>query len=173
MKMLVPMLALTLAAGATAPAGDTQSERAAKPAELSRPVTVVIDSFITEDLEDINADLEKAADANEDWVTDPVRVAMNIVEQGPDVVEERHYLQITWVGEGERPHAGVVTVVTDGYLDDSMRGEWCRFAMAKQDDGSWRVTEFRHAWRCWRGRMTVSGEPRRDGLDHFSSDRCL
>ncbi len=173
MKMLVPMIAIVLAAGTTTPASETQQAPPAIPAEQTRPVAPVVDSFLTEDLEDINAGIERAADADEEWVTDPVRIAMNVVEQGPDAIDERRYLQITYEGGGPHGNTAVVTVVTDGYLDDSMRGEWCRFAMAKEDDGSWRVTEFRHAWRCWRGRVTDSGRTTAEHLDHFTSDRCL
>jgi len=167
MKILVPLITVALSAGATTPANETRQ------AGSPEPAAPVVDSFILEDLQDINAAIEKAAGAGEDWVVDPVRIAMNVVEQDPDAVEERHYLNLTFEGEGERPTACRVTVVTDGYLDDSMRGEWCRFAMERAEDGTWRVTEFRHAWRCYRGRVTGAGETIREHLEQFTSDRCL
>jgi len=167
MKILVPLITVALAAGTPAP---VNSPPHAEPPERTPPV---VDSFILEDLEDINASIEKAAGADEDWVVDPVRIAMNVVEQGPDAVDERRYLSLEYEAEGERPRECRVTAVTDGYLDDSMRGEWCRFAMERGDDGVWRLSEFRHAWRCYRGRVTDGGATVRDHLERFTSDRCL
>jgi hypothetical protein len=160
-------MTVALAAGSTTPANEP-SHDAPEPSG-----TPVVESFITEDLEDINAAIEKAAEADEDWVLDPIRIAMNVVEQGPDALEERRYLNLTFEGESERPRSGTVTAITDGYLDDSMRGEWCRFTMDRGEDGTWRVTEFRHAWRCYKGRVNEAGETRTDHLERFTSDRCL
>lgn len=167
MKILVSLITVALAAGSTSPANEPPH------ADSPQHAAPVVDSFLLEDLEDINAGIQRAADADEDWVADPVRIAMNVVEQGPDAIEERRYLNVIFEGQGERPRACTVTVVTDGYQDDSMRGEWCRFAMSRADDGQWRVDEFRHAWRCYRGHVTDGGETVRENLERFTSDRCL
>lgn len=167
MKILASLMTIALAAGSTTPANEPPHD------EPESPTAPAVDSFITEDLEDINAAIEKSADADEEWVLDPIRIAMTVVEQGPDALEERRYLNLTFEGAGERPRSCTVTVITDGYLDDSMRGEWCRLTMDRGDDGAWRVTEFRHAWRCYKGRVNEAGETRTDHLERFTSDRCL
>lgn len=44
-----------------------------------------------------------------------------------------------------------VTVLRDGFQDDSVRGDWHEFQMSRATDGPWRVTQARRANRCWRG----------------------
>jgi hypothetical protein len=134
---------------------------------------VDVESYLLEEVEDINAEIERAAEGDEDWVLDPVRIALNVVEQGPDAIAERRYLNLTYQADGETQDACVVTVVTDGYLDDSMRGEWCRLALERGAGDQWRVTEFRHAWRCWRGTVDSSGVTHAQPHERFTSDACL
>jgi len=165
MKIAVTLLTMAFAAGT--PAALDENPTPAWP-----PVEPVVDSFITEDLEDINASIEDAAELGEAWAADPVLIAFGVVESSPDAVEERRYLDMKFQAD-RNGRAGIVTVVTDGYQDDSMRGEWCRFAMHRVEDGTWRVREFRHAWRCYRG---ISGEhPTTDTqkLERFTSEPCL
>lgn len=165
MKLAVPLLTMVFAAGTPA----TLEE---EPGSVWAPVEPVVDSFLSEDLEDINASIEEAADIGEEWVSDPVRIALGIVEPVPDAVMERRYLDVTYQAD-RSGRTGVVTIVTDGYRDDSMRGEWCRFGMHRLEDGTWRVREFRHAWRCYRG---IAGEkPSSDPatLEHFTSEPCV
>lgn len=44
-----------------------------------------------------------------------------------------------------------VTIVRDGFQDDSVRGDWHRFVLARQTDGTWTVLAAKKANRCYRG----------------------
>jgi len=168
MKMLVSLITLALAAGSTTSAGEPQQGTTATAAAAP------VESFILENVEDINGNLERFAEADEDWVLDPVKIALNVVEQGGEAMEERRWLNIEFEGDGsERPDSCTVTVITDGYLDDSMRGEWCRFTMVRDEYDMWKVAEFRHAWRCWRGTTDSTGIHHPQSHERFTSEACL
>lgn len=167
MKMLVSVTMIVMAAGSSTPAGESRSQDAS-------PAAAPVESFIFEEVEDINGTLERFAEADEDWVLDPVKIALNVVEQGGAAMDERRWLNVEFEGDGsERPDSCTVTVITDGYIDDSMRGEWCRFAMVRDDFDMWKITEFRHAWRCYRGYVDSTGVTHTPAHERFTSDVCL
>lgn len=51
----------------------------------------------------------------------------------------------------EAPAACRVTVLRDGLLDDSIRGERWDLALRKASDGTWRIDAVRRSWMCRRG----------------------
>ena len=52
---------------------------------------------------------------------------------------------------GEASSASRLTVLRDGLLDDSVRGERWEIALEKTTAGVWRIMEVKRAWRCRRG----------------------
>lgn len=48
-----------------------------------------------------------------------------------------------------------VTITRDGFLDDSVRGDWHEFTLARDAAGAWTVVEGKMAVRCWRGGVDV------------------
>jgi hypothetical protein len=88
----------------------------------------------------------------------PLDITLAIV--GPFEGATQHIIQ---VNEGsEAPTASRVTVLRDGLLDDSVRGERWEIALARTAAGAWAIKEVSRAWRCWRGAQT----------DRFASTRC-
>lgn len=88
----------------------------------------------------------------------PLDIALAIA--GPFEGSKQHVIQ---VNEGaEAPMASRVTVLRDGLLDDSVRGERWDIALARSADGGWKIKEVRRAWRCWRGPHTGT----------FAASRC-
>jgi hypothetical protein len=88
----------------------------------------------------------------------PIEVALKIV--GPF---EGSAQQLTQVNEGsEAPSTVRVTVIRDGLLDDSVRGERWDIVLRRTANGAWIIGEVRRAWRCWRGRQP----------DSFTAVRC-
>ena len=61
----------------------------------------------------------------------------------------QHIIQ---VNEGsESPTASRVTVLRDGLLDDSVRGDRWDITFARSANGAWTIREVKRAWRCRRG----------------------
>ena len=64
----------------------------------------------------------------------------------------QHIIQ---VNEGsEAPSASHITVVRDGLLDDSVRGERWDIVLERTGAGRWTIKEVKRAWRCRRGEPT-------------------
>ena len=77
----------------------------------------------------------------------PIDIALKIV--GEFAGSAQHIIQ---VNEGaESPSASRVTVIRDGLLDDSIRGERWDIVLQRTSAGTWEIKEVRRAWRCWRG----------------------
>jgi uncharacterized protein len=51
----------------------------------------------------------------------------------------------------EAPSASRITVLRDGFLDDSVRGVRWEIGLEKTAANVWRIKEVKRAWRCWRG----------------------
>ena len=70
---------------------------------------------------------------------------------------------ISQVNEGsETPSVTRITVVRDGLMDDSVRGERWDITLERTTASVWRIREVRRAWRCWRGEQ----------LDRFATVSC-
>lgn len=77
----------------------------------------------------------------------PLDIALKIVGEFAGSVQ--HIIQ---VNEGaEAPSGSRVTVIRDGLLDDSIRGERWDIVLQRAASGAWGIKEVRRSWRCWRG----------------------
>lgn len=66
-------------------------------------------------------------------------------------VEETPRVRVDMDGDADSDFdRAVVTIVRDGFQDDSVRGDWHEFKLARGTDGGWKVTAARRANRCWR-----------------------
>jgi hypothetical protein len=102
----------------------------------------------TVDVRPLNRSMEEALATGQIWPTEPFAAVAMLSEFSGEVVA----MSITgqWAGpEG----AGPLTLVTvsDGFLDDSVRGEWRRYVFEQRDDSTWHIVAAERAWRCWRG----------------------
>ena len=98
--------------------------------------------------------------------------ASSLAKRGRDVLDvalavagrfEGSVQHIIQVNTGsEAPTASRVTVIRDGLLDDSLRGERWDMKFHRTATGQWRISEVMRAWRCRRGPDT----------DRFSATRC-
>jgi hypothetical protein len=108
-----------------------------------------VESFEIVSVDSLNARIATAARAGEAWTKDPVRVALEVTVQSSQFMRS---LDLRYEGNsGELPDSALVTLVADGYANDSVRGSWAQLWLARQADETWRVIELRRAWRCWRG----------------------
>ena len=106
-----------------------------------------------------NKSLGDAAGKGKSWVHDPIRVVLEYMDsRGSRLVNIQREDE-----SGEAADSTTVTIVEDGYLDDSVRGTWTRFKMVRVDDHTWRITDIQRAYRCWRGHHK----------DSYSAQPCI
>ncbi len=101
-------------------------------------------------LADFNAIIAEVPVREESWVKDPVRVVLEYLgTPGARSVSIRRC-----DASGEAATETGVTLVEDGYADDSLRGTWYHFTLERDVAGHWLIKEGREAYRCWRGDHT-------------------
>jgi len=107
----------------------------------------LIESSKTLSFMEFNKSLSVAAEKGESWTHDPIRIALEFTDSaGARLVK-------IWRkdGRGEMQNSTTVTIVEDGYLDDSIRGTWTQFKMTRGDGNTWRIDNIQRGYRCWRG----------------------
>ncbi len=125
----------------------------------SRVADVTTKSYKELEIDDFNNIIIKASIRDEIWVKDPLQVALRFV--GP--FEGRNQ-QITRNNDNaEMPKTVQITIVEDGYLDDSVRGSKYLLTLEIMKDKIWHVIRARKVWRCWPNR----------GHEGFSSSPCF
>ena len=101
-------------------------------------------------ISDFNAIIAEVPVREESWVKDPVRVVLEYLgTPGARAVTIRRC-----DASGEAATETSVTLVEDGYADDSVRGTWYHFRLERDVAGHWLIKEGREAYRCWRGDHT-------------------
>lgn len=109
-------------------------------------------------LADFNAIIAEVPVREESWVRDPVRVVLEYLgTPGARSVSIRRC-----DASGEAATETAVTLVEDGYADDSLRGTWYHFTLERDVAGHWLIEEGREAYRCWRG----------DHTENYSENNC-
>ena len=126
---------------------------------LEEPIEVPVESFLQVDPSEFNETIVEAAIAGETWPGNQISVAVRFL--GGAVVGR--YISITKVdNRGECADTSIVTIIQDGFLDDSMRGQWDMIFLYLNDN-NWIIFESRRAWRCWRGDYQI---------ESFGSSMC-
>ena len=133
---------------------------AASPPDAANPMDVVVESWESVDVAELNAQIDEGIAVGAAWPTSPL--AMTVELFGGDV-DTRSLALTEQLNRGEGADTTVVFMVRDGLLDDSVRGDWHRIVYRRLPDWTWRVHEVRRAFRCWRGHH----------LETFSSSWCL
>ena len=109
------------------------------------------ESWAELDLGELNGRLEKAVLSGEEWPFSPLQSSLQLFGGDTDaqavVIEEMK-------NRVEGADSATVVMIRDGFMDDSVRGDWHEVVFGRQADGTWRVTEARVAYRCRRGDNT-------------------
>lgn len=122
-------------------------------------IELPVESFIQVDPFEFNETIIEAAIAGETWPGDQISVAVRFLGG----VEAR-CISITKIdNRGECADTSIVTVIQDGFLDDSMRGQWDMIFLYRNENNNWVIFESRRAWRCWRGDYQI---------ESFGSNMC-
>lgn len=95
-----------------------------------------------------NARAVSALAAGEDWARDPLRTALACLQQHGDG-ECSTTAMLMDKPPGEGCHRVRITIVRDGFLDDSIRGDWTQFDLVRSGE-TWTVARALRAQRCWR-----------------------
>ena len=136
MKCWVVLLLLLLPACATSP-----------------PMIFTVDGVEIETWEAVettsmNTQIETAVAVGETWPQSPLRITIELL--GGDV--DTRILRIEEAkSRTEGADTTAVVVIRDGFLDDSVRGDWHRIVFSRESDRTWRVHSARRAFRCYRG----------------------
>mgnify|MGYP000884378044 FL=1 len=118
---------------------------------LSELLQKAPESWSTLDVGTLNVQVEEATSAEKSWPKSPLLVAIHIL--GGDV-DTRSLVIEEVKNRGEGADQTTVVYIRDGFLDDSVRGDWHELDLRRQPDGTWRVLEVRAAYRCWRSGNT-------------------
>lgn len=119
---------------------------------------VPVESWQYVEVAPLDSSIEAALAAGEQWPESPARVALEVL--GGE--SEARSLSLT--EEKVRAEAAdtvIVVLARDGFLDDSVRGDWHRLVLYRSADGGWRVADARRALRCWRA-----------DADHYRAGPC-
>lgn len=102
-------------------------------------------SYITLAVKDLDARIDIAEKKNEDWVFNPLLIAMKFHK-----VSEVRFVDIKQKNDrAECSLRSVITIVEEGFLDDQMRGRWTEFHLERKDcTKAWKVKEIRQAYLC-------------------------
>jgi hypothetical protein len=106
--------------------------------------------------EEFNRQAREAAARGDAWPRDPILLTRQF--------SGRHSERVgAWSmeGSGERPSRYRIVAISDGFLDDSVRGERLEVLLTRGPDEVWQIAEARTSVRCWedRGHQDFSGEP--------------
>ena len=109
------------------------------------------ESWATVDVDELNARVGEAVAADEAWPRSPLLLVLHLIGGDMDtrslVIEELK-------NRSEGADATKIVCIRDGFLDDSIRGDWWEMDLRRMPDGTWRVSESRIAIRCWRSENT-------------------
>ncbi|MBE2895243.1 hypothetical protein [Spirabiliibacterium falconis] len=80
----------------------------------------------------------------------------------PQYIEAQRYMINVIKGGGEAPTFIMLNIITDGEMDDSVRGIWRQITL--ENHQGWVAQDYRVAYRCWRG--TIASQ------ENYAQMRC-
>ena len=116
------------------------------------------ESWAIVDIDNLNVRVEKAVAADKPWPSSPLLLIFYLFG---DDQETRSVVLEEVKNSGERANASTVSYIRDGFLDDSVRGDWHEVNLRLLSDGTWRISKARVAYRCWRteDKQAFQGNP--------------
>lgn len=114
---------------------------------LVESIDVPVKSWEFVDTEPLNLTIEKAIKEKFSWPTSPTLIVYKLLDGDTETRE----LKLTRKADrAEAPDEAIVVLIRDGFLDDSVRGDWHQIKFKRMTDNTWRFAEIRRASRCWR-----------------------
>jgi len=101
--------------------------------------------------------VKDARNDSESWVSSPFFYPQHLFDLSNLKAYSVNYL----AESNESNRKSTITIIRDGFLDDSVRGDIHELVIEKTGD-QWKVKSVKRAFRCWRNRDSVS----------YSIDKC-
>jgi hypothetical protein len=122
-------------------------------AEDKRPDEFPVVSYNNLEVSNFNLKISAAMNNGEKWVYHPL-----LVIQEYRKIADVSFVSILLSNDSvENPLNSTITVVEEGYLDDSVRGQWLQFHLGRENsESAWKINEIRQAFLC--GRMNSPQE---------------
>lgn len=105
----------------------------------------------------LNQKIQLAYKSNLEWAAKPEHYAFNLFEMS-DLKKITYEYNADNI---ESPKNVKITLVRDGFLDDSVRGDIQQLHLVKDNNGIWKILTMKKAISCWRRERLV-----------FSSEAC-
>jgi hypothetical protein len=103
----------------------------------------MVASYISMDTNALNEEIAKRADISDI----PLKIIIDLLKINSEQKELTIYQLFPSMEEGG---SVIVSVIRDGYLDDSVRGEWNEFEMMRNSGQVWEIINAKKAFLCWR-----------------------
>jgi hypothetical protein len=101
------------------------------------------------DVTEYNRRIERATTAGDDWVRRPLLVIGRMIEPFAEMKSRDIRIESPFADATETL---TVTVIDDGYADDSVRGKKYTFKLEINEAGVWQFVSAEDSQRCWKGR---------------------
>lgn len=119
---------------------------------------IPVKSFESVDVSHFNGMIERAIQKGAKWPLSPLKSVLKVLDAETDTRQ----ISLQKIAEhAENPKNVEVIIIRDGFLDDSVRGDWHHFLLEEIEDGSWRISKIRKSIRCWR-----------PAIDYFQAAKC-
>lgn len=105
----------------------------------------------------LNGIIQKAYQKDQKWAVKPELYIFHLFELS-DLKEISYEYSADTI---EAPENTNITLVRDGFLDDSVRGDIQHLKLKKNKNGTWRVISIKKATSCWRKKELI-----------YSSEAC-
>ncbi len=102
-----------------------------------------VTSYVNINLSEVNSKLANIPDED----LSPYQLILRIMSIGS---EQQEFTISQVYSNIEEKNESKITVVQEGYLDDSIRGEWNEFELKINKDNKWEVVKAKRAYLCWR-----------------------
>jgi hypothetical protein len=110
---------------------------------------VPVESWADLEFDEFNTTVDAAVDSGGTWARNPIDVVERFIR---GEVGEAFYTRMEKQDNRvEWPDSTVITLIRDRWADDSVRGDWHEITLYRLPDGTWRISEARRAFRCYRG----------------------
>lgn len=108
------------------------------------------------DVAPFNTEIENAIAHDAEWPTSPVLIVLKLLNGDAEVQNLKITLKQNHI---EEPYKALVTLIRDGILDDSVKGDYYQFVFSVRQDRTWRIDEIHRAFQCWRENSGFQVEP--------------